>query len=122
MIVVFDRILLLIICVSNTLRWKTLRVLHNPKKGITEVKTVHFNNYIKTAWKIVKNSTSQSQLYDSVTKINLKSGLITDTKERVNYQRVSFFNRLCIQIAENFNSKYISLHKSLQLLEKTDMN
>jgi len=84
------------------------------KKVITEGKTIHFNNYIK---QIVKNSTGQSQLYDSVAKINSEAGLVTGTKERV-----SFFSKFFIQIAENFNNKYISLHKSLQLLEKANMN
>jgi hypothetical protein len=49
--------------------------------------------------------------------MNSEAGLITDTKERV-----SFINKFFMQIPENFNNKYISLHKSLQLLEKTNMN
>jgi hypothetical protein len=47
-------------------------------KSITEAKTIHFNNQIKTsnevnkAWKIKADSTGKSQLYYLVNKITLK--------------------------------------------------
>jgi hypothetical protein len=65
--------------------------LHNSKNVITEAKTIHFNNQIKTvskkvkvAWKIIKDSSGKAQSYESVTKINPEAGFMTDTTETAN--------------------------------------
>jgi hypothetical protein len=69
------------------------------KKVITEAKTIHFNNQIKTssnevskAWKIITDSNGKSQLYDLVTKINSEAGLITDTTETAHISNILYTN------------------------------
>jgi hypothetical protein len=87
------------------------RVINEAKKQYFHNQIAASSNKVKAAWKIIKNSSGNSQPHDTITKINCEDKLLNNPKDIANA-----FNKCYTQTVTNSVINHTDMHKASALL------
>ena len=92
--------------------WNVLkRVINEAKKQYFHNQIAASSNKVKAAWKIIKNSSGNSQPHDTITKIDCEDKLLNNLKDIANA-----FNKFYTQRVTNSIINHTDMHKASALL------